>query len=251
MSTHIPSTQRLSKQRLSKQRLSKQVLSTQIPPALPRLLSHHRLMPGLMSLLLALLPALLLSSPVHAISLLDSDADLNAPAETSTGAPPPPTSPDTAETTMTAANVDPAANPLLGETWNRRSLVLIAPFVLHIWKNWRAFKTYFKRPAMTIALVASLVAGIAFAWPSLTGTSEGRGGRPEFALLRAVQTAPISAVAPLFGQDGNGLAENLRARGYTVASTDDTLNGIAEASGKSAGDIAGVLAASGRSGESQ
>ncbi|HBJ28541.1 MAG TPA: hypothetical protein DDZ08_11675, partial [Cobetia sp.] len=64
----------------SKQRLSKQVLSTQIPPALPRLLSHHRLMPGLMSLLLALLPALLLSSPVHAISLLDSDADLNAPA---------------------------------------------------------------------------------------------------------------------------------------------------------------------------
>ena len=127
MSTHIPSTQRLSKQRLSKQRLSKQVLSTQIPPALPRLLSHHRLMPGLMSLLLALLPALLLSSPVHAISLLDSDADLNAPAETSTGAPPPPTSPDTAETTMTAANVDPAANPLLGETWNRRSLVLIAP----------------------------------------------------------------------------------------------------------------------------
>ncbi|WP_223476279.1 DUF4405 domain-containing protein [Oricola indica] len=131
------------------------------------------------------------------------------------------------------------------------SLVLIAPFVLHIWKNWRAFKTYFKRPAMTIALVASLVAGVAFAWPSLTGTSEGRGGRPEFALLRAVQTAPISAVAPLFGQDGNGLAENLRARGYTVASTDDTLNGIAEASGKSASDIAGVLAASGGSGDSQ
>lgn len=131
------------------------------------------------------------------------------------------------------------------------SLVLIAPFVLHIWKNWRAFKTYFKRPAMMIALVASLVAGIAFAWPSLTDTSEGRGGRPEFALLRAVQTAPISAVAPLFGQDGNGLAENLRARGYTVASTDDTLNGIAEASGKSASDIAGVLAASGGSGDSQ
>jgi hypothetical protein len=55
----------------------------------------------------------------------------------------------------------------------------------------------------------------------------------------------------LFGQDGNGLAENLRARGYTVASTDDTLNGIAEASGKSASDIAGVLAASGGSGNSQ
>lgn len=69
----------------------------------------------------------LMTSPAHAISLLDSDADLNAPAETSTGAPPPPTSPDTAETTMTASNANPAANPLLGETWNRRPLVLVAP----------------------------------------------------------------------------------------------------------------------------
>lgn len=129
------------------------------------------------------------------------------------------------------------------------SLVLIVPFVLHVWKNWRSFKSYFKRPAMTIALAASLVASVAFAWPSLTASSDGRGGRPEFALLRAMQTAPISAVAPLFGQDGNGLAEKLRTQGYTVASTDDTLNGIAAASGKSAGDIAAVLAASGQSGQ--
>ena len=28
------------------------------------------------------------------------------------------------------------------------SMVLIAPFILHIWKNWRAFLNYFKRSAM-------------------------------------------------------------------------------------------------------
>lgn len=79
----------------------------------------------LFSSLLAML--LLISPQSHAISLLDSDADLNAPTETSAGAPPPPSPPETVVTTTTAANVDPAANPLLGETWNRRSLVLVAP----------------------------------------------------------------------------------------------------------------------------
>ncbi|WP_158772691.1 DUF4174 domain-containing protein [Cobetia sp. L2A1] len=76
----------------------------------------------------SLLGMLLVASPqTHAISLLDSDADLKAPAETSAGAPSTPAPPATVETTMTASNVDPAANPLLGETWNRRSLILVAP----------------------------------------------------------------------------------------------------------------------------
>ena len=121
------------------------------------------------------------------------------------------------------------------------SLVLIAPFVLHIWKNWRAFLNYFKRSAMPVALVASLAGGVAFAWPMLNAPAGGPGGRPEFALLRAVQSAPISHVAPLFGTDEDNLAEGLRARGFTVVSTDDTLNGIAKASGKSSGDIAAAL----------
>ena len=123
------------------------------------------------------------------------------------------------------------------------SMILIAPFILHIWKNWRAFLNYFKRSAMPVALVASLAGAVAFAWPMLTAPAGGPGGRPEFALLRAVQSAPISHVAPLFGKDGDGLAEGLRARGFTVASTDNTLNGIAEASGKSSGDIAAALVA--------
>ena len=123
------------------------------------------------------------------------------------------------------------------------SMILIAPFVLHIWKNWRSFLNYFKRSAMPVALVASLAGAVAFAWPVLTAPPGSGGGRPEFALLRAMQNAPINNVAPLFGKNGDGLAEGLRARGFTVASTDDTLNGIAEASGKSSGEIAAALAA--------
>jgi hypothetical protein len=47
----------------------------------------------------------------------------------------------------------------------------------------------------------------------------------------------LSVLAPLYGQDGNGLAERLRERGYTVASTDMSLNAVAEASGKSPREI--------------
>lgn len=117
------------------------------------------------------------------------------------------------------------------------SIVLILPFVLHIWKNWRAFLNYFKRPAMAVASVASLAAALAFAVPTLTATGPSREGPPEFAAVRAMQNAPISALAPLYGQEGNDLAERLRERGYTVVSTDMTLNAVAEASGKSSREI--------------
>ncbi|MFZ2101600.1 MAG: DUF4405 domain-containing protein, partial [Oricola sp.] len=42
------------------------------------------------------------------------------------------------------------------------SMVLIVPFVLHIWKNWRAFLNYFRRPPMAVASVVSLAAAVAF-----------------------------------------------------------------------------------------
>lgn len=33
------------------------------------------------------------------------------------------------------------------------SMVLILPFVLHVWKNWRPFLAYFKRLPMALSLV--------------------------------------------------------------------------------------------------
>lgn len=116
------------------------------------------------------------------------------------------------------------------------SMVLIAPFVLHIWKNWRSFITYFKRPAMALSLVASLAVSMFFVVPVWNAVG-GTGGRPDMAVLRAVQSAPITAVAPIFGHDAEGFAEALRARGFSVDSPEQSLNDVAEASGKSAREI--------------
>ena len=120
------------------------------------------------------------------------------------------------------------------------SMVLIAPFVLHVWKNWRAFITYFKRPPMAVALGLSLAAGVAMAYPAMTAT-QSRGGPPQFAVLEAVGAAPVAAMAQYFGHDADSLAQGLRDRGYTVADSGQTFDQIAAASGKSTREIMGAL----------
>ncbi|MDJ0933151.1 DUF4405 domain-containing protein [Breoghania sp.] len=108
------------------------------------------------------------------------------------------------------------------------SMVLIVPFVLHLWKNWRPLQSYFKRPGMAIALGLSRVAAVTFMAPSGNESS----GNPMIAVLGKIQQSPIETVAPIFGLTGDSLAEALKAQGYTSAegaggytavSTDTTL----------------------------
>ncbi len=111
------------------------------------------------------------------------------------------------------------------------SLVLIVPFVLHVWKNWTPFRLYLRRAPMAVALVLSLAASLAFAVPAMMAGSSG-GGSPQMAVFEAIGNAPLAVLGPLFGHTGESLSEGLKAAGYTVASVDDTLNAIARASGK-------------------
>ena len=120
------------------------------------------------------------------------------------------------------------------------SMVLAVPFVLHIWKNWRAFITYFKRPPMLIALAASLAAALAFAIPAMTST-ESRGENPQFALSQAIESSPLSEVAPTFGHTSESLTASLTAAGYKVASADLTLTEVAAVSGKTGRDIVAAV----------
>ena len=101
-------------------------------------------------------------------------------------------------------------------------MVLIVPFALHIWRNWRAFVTYFKRPPMAIGLVASTVAALVFAWPQIAGGGGGGGMPPQRAAIQAIQNGTVAQVAPLFGHTPESLSEKLKAGGFTVASLDDT-----------------------------
>lgn len=119
------------------------------------------------------------------------------------------------------------------------SMVLILPFVFHIWKNWRPFVSYFKRAPMMFGLVLSIAAGIAFAVPAMGNASGGR--PPQRALFEAVENGTVAQVAPLFGLTGEALAEALKADGYAVASVDEKLGAVADASGKTGFDIVNAV----------
>ncbi|MDP2119863.1 MAG: DUF4405 domain-containing protein [Hoeflea sp.] len=121
------------------------------------------------------------------------------------------------------------------------SMVLIVPFVLHLWKNWRPFLNYIKRPPMLIALAVSLVAGLAFAVPAMTGGAAG--GSPQRAVFQAIEGGALADVAPLFGHDGESLTTILRGNGLTIESPDATIKAIGEASGKPAFEVIGQIAA--------
>ncbi len=119
------------------------------------------------------------------------------------------------------------------------SMVLIVPFVAHIWKNWRPFVTYFKRWPMAIALALSVAVSIPFAIPSSSGSA---GGNPLVAVAGAVQNAPVTAVAALYGKTPEDMMDALKSQGLTVTSADQTLLEVASANDKSGRDVIFALA---------
>lgn len=123
------------------------------------------------------------------------------------------------------------------------SMVLIVPFVLHVWKNWRAFLTYFKRPPMAIALALSVIASAVFVVPQLSASNQAAGVNPR-AVFGMMQGAKIADLAPLAGLDGAALVSALEAKGFSGVTPEMTLSEAATASGKSATDGLSVLLAS-------
>ncbi|MEJ8473669.1 DUF4405 domain-containing protein [Roseibium algae] len=117
------------------------------------------------------------------------------------------------------------------------SMVLILPFILHIWKNWRPFVAYFKRLPMALALIISIVASLPFMFPSKSNS----GGNPLVAVAMSVQNGSVPTVADLYGLAPDVLAGELVTAGYTVTSPEQTLADIAKASGKNSRDMINFL----------
>lgn len=119
------------------------------------------------------------------------------------------------------------------------SMVLILPFLLHLWKNWRPMTAYFRHMPMVVALVVSALAAGAFLMP--TGAATTAGGPPQFQLAHLVLTQPLENVAPAIGLTPDALAARLTAAGYDVTGQSQTLADIASAAGKTEADLAAVL----------
>jgi hypothetical protein len=104
------------------------------------------------------------------------------------------------------------------------SIVLLVPFVLHVWKNWSPMVLYWRRGAFLTPVLASLAAAVLFAWLGHAGVQQGVSP----AVLAGVLTrAPLVDLAPVLKTTPDALQAALVAKGYTVASTQDSLAKIA------------------------
>lgn len=127
------------------------------------------------------------------------------------------------------------------------SLLLILPFGLHIWRNWRATTVYFRGTSVWIAFALSLAGAVAFAYPALTGASAGGGGRPpQFALAGMLLDDTVAEVAPILELTPATLSERLKAAGFAAVSADAPLREIASASGRSERELSAALLAAAR-----
>ncbi len=119
------------------------------------------------------------------------------------------------------------------------SMVLILPFALHLWKNWRPMTGYLRHMPMAVALVVSALTSGAFIMP--TGGTTTAGGPPQFQLAHLVLSQPLKDVAPAVGLAPDALADQLTAAGFTVTDSAQALTEIASASGKTEVDLASLF----------
>lgn len=119
------------------------------------------------------------------------------------------------------------------------SMVLIPPFLLHIWRNWRPFVGYFRRAVMPIALVLCVLAAIPFAMPQSEGSAP---GNPLVAIAGVIEAAPASSVAELYGYAPADFILEMNRLGWNISSEDLTMKAVAVENGKDTRALLSALA---------
>jgi len=114
------------------------------------------------------------------------------------------------------------------------SILLLLPFVLHTFKNWRGLVNYARRKTLMLPLLASLLVTVPFA---VNGLAAAPGGNPAFRALPLMTEASLSELAPVLKTTPDSLLTDLRQRGYQADSPEQTLQAIAAASGTTANAI--------------
>jgi len=117
------------------------------------------------------------------------------------------------------------------------SMLLLAPFALHMAKNWKPLLAYAKRRTLLIPLVLSVAIAVPFA---LTA-GKGRAGNPAFQTVALMTRASLEDLAPVLRQPSQDMLRRLQDRGYRVSSTRDTPADIAAASAVTANEVLFVL----------
>jgi hypothetical protein len=123
------------------------------------------------------------------------------------------------------------------------SWLMVTGVVLHVSLSWTGFKRYFAKgtPARPILALSALV--IAASFVRLGGDS---GSPPPFLAMQAVLNAPLSAVAPLSGRSADALLAELRAAGFALRDSGQSLGPLVGRDREREGKALGILFKAGK-----
>lgn len=102
--------------------------------------------------------------------------------------------------------------------------VMVSGVVLHASVNWLSFKRYFTGSGPARAILIASVVVIAGSFVQLGGG--GDGPPPPFLAVRAVLGAPLTAVAPLTGRPAEQLLADLKAGGFALTDSSQSLASV-------------------------
>lgn len=124
-------------------------------------------------------------------------------------------------------------------------LVFVAAALLHVIRNRTAFAKVAKarRTGVLVGLAAVVAAGFIG-----SASLRANGGDPVFALARAAERAPLSAVAPVLGVSAEDLVARLHAAGVMVADAGQSVVQLAAAQGTDARRLFGLVLRAARAG---
>lgn len=115
------------------------------------------------------------------------------------------------------------------------SMVLLAPFALHLWKNWKPLLAYARRKTLFVPLILSIAVAIPFAM--MAGRGGGRAGNPAFRTVAMLTRVSLADLAPVYQSTPEALLLRVRQGGYKVNSTDESPASIANASAVAATEV--------------
>jgi hypothetical protein len=129
------------------------------------------------------------------------------------------------------------------------SLLLILPFVLHLWKNWRPLVCYLKRAPMWVALAASVALAALFVLP--VSGSGGAGGRPvQFAFAERMLDGTVEELAAVLNLEPAALYARLASAGIERTGGEDapapSLRDLAASGALGSNEVMALLLAASR-----
>ncbi|BCW90516.1 hypothetical protein sos41_36860 [Alphaproteobacteria bacterium SO-S41] len=117
------------------------------------------------------------------------------------------------------------------------SMVLLAPFAIHLWKNWRPLVVYARRGTLLIPILLSVLIAAPFAVMAMQGGGGGGRMNPGGRSAQLMTEARLADLAPVLKTTPDALVADIKQRGYTVASADETLVKIAATAGIPANEL--------------